>query len=458
MKTFYISLCFLFSGTLLAQFPNWGWGPAINTSLAGNTLTCTAYDPIQAVVETTTVSSVSSYINNEGIVAWLTTGGNVGGITYDINQQNWESAIIGSNGNTIYNNDGVIAWLTTGGNVGGAVYDPGQQNWEYAIIGSNGSSVSNNDGVIAWLTTGGNIGGAVYDPAQQNWEYAIVGSNGSTFFNTDGVISWQTTGGNVGGAVYNPGLQNWEYSILGSNASTVLNNSGVIAWLTTGGNVGGAVYDPVQENWEYTILGSNATGVSITDGTIFWTTTSGTNNSGFNKNTQNWTSGYNTDLYCKLFVSSSGGMAPLITYFWCLTYGANSYSYACGDGHTINRRWAFKQYTNPGNYNPVLTIFNSSNNSACDENITVLTGIEQISNLEGEVYPNPASNILFVDLDQKGVVEFIIYEVTGKVVKSNHLMMDQTENFIDISGLTPGIYFIDFYTSTDLLRRKIIIQ
>ena len=53
-----IQLCFIFFFLIsqaFSQNPNWGWGPTINTSLNGTSLTCTTTDPTTGNTETTSI-------------------------------------------------------------------------------------------------------------------------------------------------------------------------------------------------------------------------------------------------------------------------------------------------------------------------------------------------------------------------------------------------------------------
>jgi hypothetical protein len=461
-------LCMAIVTAIFPQYPNWGWGPAITVSQNGSTLTCSAYDPFLNLTRTTTVTNVDIYQNDDGILAYVTLGGTVGGVTYDINQGSWKTNTFSSNnGNTIQNADGVIAWVSAAGTVGGAVYDPAQEAWEYTTFSSNnGNTIQNADGVIAWVSSAGTVGGAVYHPGQQVWKYTTFSSNnGNTLLNEDGVIAWVSSAGTVGGAVYDPAQEVWEYTTFSSNAgNSIVNENGVIGFISSAGTVGGGVYDPNQQVWEYTTFSSSAsnTNLSVSDGTIYWTNSNGSQHQGYSFSSQNWQSNQNTQLHCTMFVENATGNTPLISYFWCLTVGANSYSYDSDAGHTITRRWGFKQYDNAGSYTPELTIFNSMTNTTCDANVTVSggTGIGEETQVQAHIYPNPVNRAGQLEIQApKPILSVELTDLMGtKLLISNGKGNRMTLDLGDLQ-LAAGVYFVEVrMTGAESLRRKIVVE
>jgi predicted membrane protein len=457
----------LLSTVCLAQYPNWGWGPAITISQNGTTLNCSTFDPFTNSTKTTTVSNVDVYQYNDGVLAYVTPGGTVGGVIYDVNQGSWESTTFSSNsGNTIQNNDGVIAWVSAAGTVGGAVYDPHQRAWESTTFSSNsGNAILNRDGVIAWVSAAGTVGGAVYDPAQQTWESTTFSSNsGNTILNADGVIAWVSAAGTVGGAVYDPAQRLWESTTFSSNSgNAIVNANGVIAFISAAGTVGGAVYDFDQQVWESTTFssGSSNTNLTILDGTIFWTGSSGTQHQGYRFSSQSWQSNQNTELKCKMFVANATGNTPLISYFWCLTVGANSYSYNSGAGHTITRRWGFKQYDNPGTFAPELTIFNSNSNTSCNATVTV-GGVAVEEPVQGQISisPNPLQQGDRLEIKaSKPIRNVAVRNMLGVEILS--MSGSSSRMSVDLGGmqLASGVYFVEVVVDGNaVVRRKILVE
>jgi hypothetical protein len=86
------------------------------------------------------------------------------------------------------------------------------------------------------------------------------------------------------------------------------------------------------------------------------------------------------------------------------------------------------------------------------------------------VYPNPASDILTVSIENESVIRFEIIDKTGRqILKSDYLNSDknnktsihacQTYFNIDISGLRTGLYILNIYTrSNKLLSKKVVVK
>jgi hypothetical protein len=120
---------------------------------------------------------------------------------------------------------------------------------------------------------------------------------------------------------------------------------------------------------------------------------------------------------------------------------------------------------NSGVNNDTLNISNAttSNNNetfrcivvsgACSDTSTIATlKVNPISNLQGlstvnalKVYPNPATTILYIELEKSGNFVAKLSSITGQSILSS------TTGSIDISALANGVYFINIYDSTDQL-------
>ncbi len=437
----------------LAQNANWGWGLYVNVVPNGSTITMSVFDPVLNQTQSLTQSGLETYYVTEGIVAWVTTGSAVGAAIYDINQHQWEYTTFNSNfGNIVTNMDGVVAWVSASGTVGGAVYDPSLQNWVYTTFnGNSGNDIINNDGTIAWVSDSGTVGGAVYDAGLHQWMYTTFnGNSGNLITNEQGVIAFVSASGTVGGAIYDPGASNWKYTTFnGNSGNDVINQNGIIAFISDSGTVGGAVYNPNSQNWVYTTFNSNSnnTNPTIVDGSIQWFSGTTFYKYGFNLNSGNWESNYNT-FNCKFFVSDQSGNAPHIVQFSCLTIGAVQVSYAGGDGHMITyRRSPWKQYSNPGNYQPVLTIYNNSQNSTCNGQVNVsgLGGVDELENNAAfRVYPNPLAGSDLLEIEsEEAMTEIGVYNALGKRVYSEKGLHTISKTIpCKEAGLNPGIYFV----------------
>ncbi len=91
------------------------------------------------------------------------------------------------------------------------------------------------------------------------------------------------------------------------------------------------------------------------------------------------------------------------------------------------------------------------------------TGIADINKFSTDIYPNPVSEELFVNIvsDKQQNISIKIIDITGKLVLSNNINVKEG-NFvknIDISNLHKGIYLIQINFDIDgLINKKIIVQ
>ncbi|MDP1802995.1 MAG: T9SS type A sorting domain-containing protein [Bacteroidota bacterium] len=79
----------------------------------------------------------------------------------------------------------------------------------------------------------------------------------------------------------------------------------------------------------------------------------------------------------------------------------------------------------------------------CQSNCAVGINEESLVNIEDIIYPNPANNILNIDLKNEEVLfKFIILNDLGQILREEQL----NNNTIDVNALPNGIYFLNFYS------------
>jgi len=97
--------------------------------------------------------------------------------------------------------------------------------------------------------------------------------------------------------------------------------------------------------------------------------------------------------------------------------------------------------------NNILTISTQSNNNLGQietYDLSSLLSIQYSEYPEIKIFPNPASNILNLDLKNNSKIESIsILSINGKRIKE----VSSNSNYIDISFLSQGIYFIEIVSS-----------
>ena len=84
------------------------------------------------------------------------------------------------------------------------------------------------------------------------------------------------------------------------------------------------------------------------------------------------------------------------------------------------------------------------------------TNIEEITQANIIIYPNPANDILNIKSDTP-ILSFEIYDALGRLVQSETEMYS-TESAVNVSSLTRGIYFIRLHTTNSTAEYKVVIE
>lgn len=80
---------------------------------------------------------------------------------------------------------------------------------------------------------------------------------------------------------------------------------------------------------------------------------------------------------------------------------------------------------------------------------------DEFSNSSFRIYPNPASDIIFIETPNDNLSEVNVYDILGKNVLSQSKL---NGNSLDISTLTNGVYFVKVNAEGNSITKKIIIQ
>lgn len=352
-----------------AQLYDWGWAPEVSVTQNGSTITCTVWDPLLNSTRNQSYSGVATWTHDDGVVATVSNAGIAMAIVYDINIGGFRNEqLTTTSGTTVINSDGVVAWVSGGGVAGASIYHPGSQEWVSAALGSGGGNViQNRDGVVSWTSGNGRVGAAVFDPFLEGWQDEQFTVDGQVVEDREGVVTWVTTSGLVGAAVYDPPIHQWRAEHLGQGDGTVVTEHGMVAWRSSAGSMNMAVYEWNGNDWNHATVGSDPSNSVpwIVDGAVRWTNSAGAQQYGYTA-AGTWQSGAATAIRCEYTAEQISAVNLHLAYLWCLSIGASSYVHACGDGHLITRRWAWKQYAEPGSYAPQLTVYNEVGSSACN--------------------------------------------------------------------------------------------
>ncbi len=111
-----------------------------------------------------------------------------------------------------------------------------------------------------------------------------------------------------------------------------------------------------------------------------------------------------------------------------------------------------------GNDNTVsnLLSLNSPNNGAGEDfnNLPSLAKAEEIS-----LYPNPASEVLTIDLSELSAeeVDIFLYDAAGSPVFTRQVY-DQKTLKLDVSTYTSGMYIVQVYDGQQVIRKKVMVK
>lgn len=81
-------------------------------------------------------------------------------------------------------------------------------------------------------------------------------------------------------------------------------------------------------------------------------------------------------------------------------------------------------------------------------------GINEISAFECSIFPNPSSNKLNIEIDIGLIQEISIFNLTGKQICT--ISCNTSKQEIDISTLSPGLYFLDVISDQRTFRKRFV--
>ena len=413
-----------------AQNANWGTGLPVNVTVNGSSLDLSVFDPILNQTRTTSISvgSNPTYKNSDGVVVGYGSYGNMEYATYDLD---------------------LHAWKTGGTQIG---------------TSNSTGTILTSDGVVVGFGSLGNMNYSIYDIALQAWKTGgtqISTSNSGTILTSDGVVVGFGSLGNMNYASYDIELQAWKTGgtqISISNSGTIFTSDGLVVGFGTLGNMNYAIYDFNLDSWKTGGLQLGSSGnISLSSGTI---TYSGFSSGilGYNFNTQSWGS-YNTTPTCKFLPVTFPGSSWV--FMRCMSIGAGTFTYSCGDGHQIYRKQGWKKYNGINSYNASLNVSNGVNNSTCTATINITVGIAEHTNLDFQIFPNPTNlNSNLTVTSEEKISEIKIYNTLGERIYVENDVNAQT-SYIHLNSniFSKGMYFVELLTG-DHRRgiQKIIIQ
>ncbi|MCB0756536.1 MAG: T9SS type A sorting domain-containing protein, partial [Flavobacteriales bacterium] len=93
--------------------------------------------------------------------------------------------------------------------------------------------------------------------------------------------------------------------------------------------------------------------------------------------------------------------------------------------------------------------------------VDACAGIEELGNLEIEVYPNPSNGIIVLNIEgSTAELGLTVLDLNGRMVYSERLgeVNSRLRKNIDLNGLANGVYLLQLTNGTDSLVKKLVIQ
>jgi PKD repeat protein len=101
-----------------------------------------------------------------------------------------------------------------------------------------------------------------------------------------------------------------------------------------------------------------------------------------------------------------------------------------------------------------LTVINACSTDSETKTIYVLS-VEENELVGLNVYPNPASEYLRVELTEYNSFNIVITDISGKVLLEKNA---SSSEIIDVSNFAPGLYNISISSENAITNQKIIIR
>jgi hypothetical protein len=106
-------------------------------------------------------------------------------------------------------------------------------------------------------------------------------------------------------------------------------------------------------------------------------------------------------------------------------------------------------------YDPIENVpFVVDENEIID--VDMVVGIENSLSQNVHIYPNPANNQLYIEMNNISNAVVSMIDLSGKTIINQ--MLSNNSNTIDLSGISAGVYLVNIRTNNDNLIQKLIIE
>ncbi|HPB24628.1 MAG TPA: C25 family cysteine peptidase [Bacteroidales bacterium] len=131
-----------------------------------------------------------------------------------------------------------------------------------------------------------------------------------------------------------------------------------------------------------------------------------------------------------------------------------SYLWNFGDGTNSGGTNPAHTYTSAGTYDVMLIATNNCTSDTTVQQLTVvITGVEENELSKIEVFPNPAKDIININLNGVKIDKIILTDILGKEIYTISNIGDKPE--MDLSALKDGVYFLRFYSDGKTLTTRL---
>jgi len=123
---------------------------------------------------------------------------------------------------------------------------------------------------------------------------------------------------------------------------------------------------------------------------------------------------------------------------------------------SILNPWVNQISISPDNYVYVQCPYSTIYGYQLFKSINPVVGVaNHIDLIDIQLFPNPGINkISVINKSSSSIKQYSVYNLDGQKVLSGRL----ADDIIDVSGLTPGLYIIEFSLGKNFVRRKICIK
>ena len=84
--------------------------------------------------------------------------------------------------------------------------------------------------------------------------------------------------------------------------------------------------------------------------------------------------------------------------------------------------------------------------------------INEVNAIALKVYPNPTTDMLYLDIDEVGMAHYRVFSLDGRCLREGNTVLTTTAQAINLKGLAAGSYRVVLYTSTKSYSAQIIKQ